>query len=243
GQGRLDVEGREGREVASRRAPPSPPSPPLADPAAAVRAALENPLGFPALRRALTPDDHVVMVVDERTPYLPQLLNAMLEHLALAHVAPTAVTLLCPPSATGQPWVDELSDDFQDVRVEVHDPADRKRLAYLATTRQGRRLYLNRTAVDADQLVVLSRRRFDPVLGYSGAVTDVYPALSDEATRRELTGRPSLEVPGNTPWPVRQEAAEVAWLLGAPFFVQVIEGRGDAVAHVVAGPQESDAEG
>jgi nickel-dependent lactate racemase len=139
--------------------------------------------------------------------------------------------------------VDELSDDFQDVRIEVHDPANRKRLAYLATTRQGRRLYLNRTAVDADQLVVLGRRRFDSVLGYSGAVTDVYPALSDEATRRELTGRPSPEVPGTTPWPVRQEAAEVAWLLGAPFFVQVIEGRGDAVSQVVAGPQESDAEG
>jgi nickel-dependent lactate racemase len=240
GREHVEVVVPEGRQVGSHRAPTPPP---MGDPAAAVRAALENPLGFPALRRALTPDDHVVIVVDERTPHLPQLLNALLEHLAQAHVAPTAVTLLCPPSATGRPWVDDLSDDYQDVRIEVHDPADRKRLAYLATTRQGRRLYLSRTAVDADQLVVLGRRRFDPVLGYSGAATDVYPALSDEATRRELAGRPSLEVPGTTSWPVRQEAAEVAWLLGAPFFVQVIEGRGDAVAQVVAGPQESDAEG
>ena len=42
-------------------------------------------------------------------------------------------------------------------RFQVHDPADRKKLSYLATTRQGRRIYLNRSAVDADQLIVLSR--------------------------------------------------------------------------------------
>jgi nickel-dependent lactate racemase len=240
GREHLDVEVRDGSQVELRR---SPPVPPLADPVAAVRAALENPVGFPALRRALTPDDHVVVVVEERTPHLPQLLNAVLEHLTLAHVAPTAMTLLCPPSATGQQWVDDLSDDFQDVRVEVHDPTDRKRLAYLATTRQGRRIYLNRTVVDADQVVVVGRRCFDPSLGYSGAATDLYPALSDEETRKQLAGRPSLVVPNETPWPARHEAAEVSWLLGAPFFVQIIEGRGDAVAHVVAGPQESDAEG
>ena len=50
------------------------------------------------------------------------------------------------------------------MHVEVHDPSDRKRLAYLATTKQGHRIYLNRTAVDADQLVVLTRRDYDVVV-------------------------------------------------------------------------------
>jgi hypothetical protein len=41
---------------------------------------------------------------------------------------------------------------------------------------------------------------------------------------------------------VREEAQEAAWLLGAPFFVQVIEAIGDGVAHVVAGTTEASRE-
>jgi hypothetical protein len=48
------IEVAESNLVGVRRAPLSAPLP---DPAGAVRDALENPMGFPALRRALTPDD------------------------------------------------------------------------------------------------------------------------------------------------------------------------------------------
>jgi nickel-dependent lactate racemase len=239
GREHLALEVQESRLVGIKRQPVAPP---LADPAEAVRAALENPLGFPALRRALTPDDHVAIVLDEHLPRLAELLTPLLEHVVGAHVLPEAITLLCP-SASRQDWLDDLPDAFQDARLEVHDPRDRKRLSYLATTRQGRRLYLNRTAVDADQLIVLTGRRYDPQLGYAGAAGALYPALSDEATRQELAGELSLAVPGGEPWPVQQEAMEVAWLLGAPFLVQVIEGSGDAITHVVAGMMDTSAVG
>jgi hypothetical protein len=94
---------------------------------------------------------------------------------------------------------------------------------------------LNRTAVDADQLVVLARRRFDPLLGYSGAEGAIYPDLSDEATRQEMCGLLSLSAPQDKPWPAWQEASEVAWLLGAPFMVKIIEGAGNSLSHVVSG--------
>ncbi|MCI0458191.1 MAG: lactate racemase domain-containing protein [Gemmataceae bacterium] len=236
----LEVEVSEGALAPVQRAAPAPP---LADPAAAIAAALEEPMGFPALRRALTPDDHVAVVVDEELPQLPRLLPPILEHVAQAGVVPGAVTLLCAPSSEPRDWVDELPDEFDDVQVEVHDPADRKRLAYLATTRQGRRVYLNRTAVDADQLIVLTRRGYDPLLGYSGAAGALYPALSDEATRQEAWERLSMAAPDDGPWPLSREAAEVTWLLGVPFLVQVIQGSGPEVAHVLGGPVESSAEG
>src|SRR5207245_1891639 len=133
-----------------------------------------------------------------------------------AGVAPEAITLLCPPSSDSrQTWIEDLPEEFEEIRLEIHDPADRLRLSYLATTKQGRRVYLNRTAVDADQLVVLARRRYDPLLGYGGSEGAIYPVLGDEATRQEMGGRLSLAPPGDTPWPVRREALEVAWLLGA----------------------------
>jgi nickel-dependent lactate racemase len=240
GQERIDFEIEAASLVATDRAPPATPLP---DPIAAIRDALENPRDWPALRRALTPDDHVAIVVDEQLPRLAELLVPILQHLVDAHVSPEAITLLCAPSAAGQPWIDNLPDEFADVHVEVHDPHDRRKLSYLATTRQGRRLYINRTAVDADQLVVLTGRRYDPVLGCAGAETALYPTLSDEATRTEFLGQSALDVPGTLPSSLRDEAAEVAWLLGAPFLVQVIEGPGDSFAYVIGGSLESSIPG
>jgi nickel-dependent lactate racemase len=97
--------------------------------------------------------------------------------------------------------------------------------------------------VDADQLILLTGRRYDPVLGVSGCEGALYPNASDEATRRESAGRVSLDAPGSEAWPLRKEAAEVAWLLGAPFVVQIIEGEGDEIAHVLAGSVSTSAQG
>jgi nickel-dependent lactate racemase len=232
GREHLQLDIPQSRLVSVHRQPQAPP---LADPASAVRAALETPNGFPALRRALTPDDHVAVVLDEQVSLLPELLTSVLQHLVEASVALDAVTLVCPPTQLSQDWAQRLPLPFRRVRVEVHDPADRRRLSYLATTRKGRRLYLNRTIVDADQLVLLTCRSYDPLLGYSGAEGAVYPALSDEATRKEMGNLLSMEVPGDKPWPARREAAEVAWLLGAPFVVHLVEGLGETLTHVVGG--------
>jgi nickel-dependent lactate racemase len=240
GQKRLELDLPASSVLKARSEPPAPP---IADPAAAVRAALEGPHGWPPLRRALTPDDHVTVIVDEHLPQLAKLLTPVLEHIGQAGVAADAVTLLCPPGGGRQEWVEELPEAFHEVHVEVHNPGDRRKLAYLAMTRHGRRVYLNRTAVDADQVVVFTGRGYDPVTGYSGAEAAIYPALSDTATRTEMYGRPSLAVPGEATWPARQEAAEVAWLLGAPFLVQLIEGAGEEIAHVIGGSLDSSEEG
>lgn len=218
-------------------------APTLPDPAATVRQALEAPSGFPPLRRALTPDDHVVIVVDEHLPHLETLLVPVVEHIQEAGVARQAIIILCPASDSSHAWLEDRPAALQDTPVEFHDPRNRQRLSYLATTRHGRRIYLNRTAVDADQVVVLAGRGYDPLLGYSGAEGALFPALSDDATRRELAARLTNAAPGHNPGPILQEATEVAWLLGAPFMVQVIEGRGDGVAHVLGGLASTNAEG
>lgn len=212
-----------------------PQAPPLADPVAAVRAVLETPIGFPALRRALTPDDRVVVVLDDQVSHLPELLTPILQHLKEARIALAAITLVCPPTQLSQDWIQRLPQEFRGVRVEVHDATDRRRLSYLATTPKGRRIYLNRTVVDADQLVLLTRRSFDPLLGYSGSEGALYPALSDEATQKEMGSLLSMKIPGEKPWPARKEAAEVAWLLGAPFVVHLVAGAGETFSHVLAG--------
>src|SRR5262249_2363890 len=212
------------------------PAPALADPSAALQTALENPYHYPQLRQSLTPDDHVAVLVEERLPRLPELLNALLEHLAAARIAPEAVTLIGPAGAAAEPgWREQLAPRFRDVPYVVHDPAEREQLRYVDTTQEGRRLYLNRAAVDADFLVILAAERFDPLLGYAGGETALYPAFTDQSTREELWGELSAEAPGDEPWALREEAGEAPCLFGNPFLVQLLEGPGDSIAHIVAG--------
>jgi nickel-dependent lactate racemase len=217
--------------------------PPLAEPVQAVRDALESPLRYPALRLALTPDDRVTVVVDEHLPRVGELVTAVLEHIVAAGVNATAITLLCPPTASKQPWLEDLPEVFEDVHLEVHVSGDRNRLAYLATTKAGKRVYLNRSAVDADQLVVLTGPHFDAVLGYAGVEGAVYPALSDTDTQSKADATVTSAAPPDHAGHVRREAGEVSWLLGAPFYVQVIEGFGDQIVQVVAGSSDSASDG
>jgi nickel-dependent lactate racemase len=241
GQERVECEVPEGNLVGVR--PPATPLEPVPDVAAAVRAALEAPVGFPPLRRALTPDDHVTVILDERLANLVELLVPILEHLGEARIRPEAITILGSRLFEADDLHDRLPEHFRRVRFRVHAPDDRKQLSYLATTKAGRRLYLNRAAVDADQVVVLSGRGYDPRLGYSGAEGSLFPALGDEQTLAETNALLSTAVPHDPPKGLGKEAAEAAWLLGAPFFVQVIPGKGDNVAMVLAGPADSSSEG
>jgi len=214
--------------------------PPLPDIGQAIHDALEMPHGFPALRKAITPDDHLAIVVDNRLPHLEEMLQALVEYLVQVGIRPTAITLIysSPPSSGSGGLA-----SYPEVRFEIHDPSHRKKLSYLATTRQGRRLYLNRTAVDADQLIVLASRGYDPLLGYSGSVGALFPALSDEETKQLLSAELSSDIPNTELWPVRREAEEVAWLLGAPFIVQVIEGSDQEIIHIMGGLADTGSEG
>ena len=214
------------------------PSVPTAGGRELVRAALEKPHGFEPMRRAVTPDDRVTIVLDPELPDAAELLAGVLDHLKTAGIEPAAVTVLTPPGGR-QDWIDELPDEYADVTAETHDPADRAKLAYLATTKAGRRVYLNRTLVEADFNVILTGRGYDPVTGYSGAEAAVFPALADE----ELRAAAAAGVTGDAPTEPSAEAHEIAWLLGTPFLVQVIEGAGGTVGEVVAGLLDSGAEG
>ena len=216
---------------------------PTADPRELIRQSLEQPFGIDApMRRAVTPQDRVAIVLDEMMPHVADLLAGVVEHLISANVDPSAITVILPPGGTGG-WMDDLPDEYCDIRLETHDPEDREKLAYLATTKAGRRIYLNRTLVEADFAVVLSGRRFDPTFGYAGAEAAIFPALGEAEALAAMVGKFSFDPPSTEPTEVRAEAIEVTRLLGMPFLIQVIEGAGDAVHEVIAGLPDSTAEG
>lgn len=201
-----------------------------------MRAALERPLGVDApLFRALTPDDQVAIVIDESVPCVGEMLAELLAHVSMAGVNPEAVTLLVAPPSGSQPWVDDLPEEFEVSRIEVHDPTVQEKLSYLATTQAGRRIYLNRTLVQADFVAVLSGRRFHPSFGHAGAELALFPTLSDAETRAAVAQTFDLDPPAGKKNALTSEAEEVVWQLGMPAFFQAIEGYGDTIAEVVGG--------
>ena len=215
-----------------------------ANPAELLRAAMERPIGLGApMSRAVTPDDSVVILVDESTPALAELIVSLLQNLAEAHVQLGNVTLLVPAGSRQQPWLDDLPDELADIHVEVHEPENRDKVAYLATTKAERRVYLNRKIVEADLLIVLSRRGFDPKLGYSGAAAFLFPHFSDTETIAAYPKEFKTAARPEEPNTLRREAKEILKLLGAPFLVQVIEGPGDTVAEILVGLPSSTSDG
>jgi hypothetical protein len=199
----LSVELADDQRVTHHRGPET-----LPDLHAATLAALERPFGFPPLRQALTPDDRITLVLGDDLPGIEPLLAALHQTLQAVGIAPEAITPL---------------------RGSDYDPNDRAQLAYLATTQGGRRVYLARAVVEADQVIVVSARRFAAPGMPSGAETALFPALSDAATRAER-----IEA---------QESQEVAWLLGLPFHVQLIDAAGGGFSEVLAGTADAAREG
>ncbi len=177
---------------------------PVEDIGAAVRLALDTPFSFPPLARCLAPGDRVAVVVDGSLAGLGEILGPILERLE-------DFTLV---SATPGPhgWAGGRA-------VEEHDP---QKVAYLASTGGGRRVYMNRTVVEADQVIVVSARRFEGG-GVGGAEAALYPALGD----------------GEAAGAGAEESREAAHLLGLPFHVQIIEAAGGGVARVVAGAADA----
>src|SRR5271167_3198739 len=79
--------------------------PPTQSVAELTRNALENPVGFEALRRAVTPDDRVTIVLDPDLPEVAVILGEVISHLGSAGIQPEAVSILTPPGSR-QSWVD-----------------------------------------------------------------------------------------------------------------------------------------
>jgi Lactate racemase N-terminal domain len=193
---------------------PSRPAIPAIDNVRAVVAqSLEHPLQFEAFRRAITPDDRIALVVDESLPRLTDLVAGVLDYLVGCGISPEQVTALSPAKSM-QDWAMELPDTYSELRTEVHQPADRNALSYLGTSKEERKIYINRTIVDADQVIVLAAPGYDPLSGRSGGTSMIYPTFADTDAMKGAVHRLSPRGPDDGAWPLAEEAKEVTWMLG-----------------------------
>src|SRR5579863_2605154 len=163
-QGRLSCEIDPRRIMAAHRGPPA-----CQGLAGKIRAALEKPLDFPSLVQVCVPGDRVVVALDRHTPGAAELIAEIWPLLELRNVTADAIQVLQPAALDAVPLVDPRGRLPESVRNQVqwtvHDPTDQRRLAYLAATARGERIYMARELVDADVVISVGMMAYDPVLG------------------------------------------------------------------------------
>ena len=191
--------------------------------------ALENPVGYPPLRQAVVPGDRVVIALGADVPEAPSVLAAVCRVLESAGIDRDSITVLTDPDAPAD-FARSMPPGVNTVR---HDPDDRPQLAYLASTAEDRRVYLNRLLTDADFVLPVGGLGYDPVLGYRGPWGAIFPDLSDTETQRSYRAGASDATPDRLhPRPLLKESAEVSWLLGSQFQLAMVAGVSGVVAAV-----------
>lgn len=201
----------------------SPPMRPEGDPRERIRNALESPIDYPPLRQVVVPGDRVVIPLDTSLPDASLVLATIAEILGEVGVESVATIV-----DGRRPRAAEIALPGG-VELIVHDPTERESLAYLSSTTEGRRIYLNRRLADADCVVPVGRIGPDDALGLSGPWSVIDPGLSDvDPSQRSLLApaRPDPVALG--------ESLEVSWLLGGQFQVGGIPAD-SGLLHVVAG--------
>jgi lactate racemase len=204
---------------------------------AAIRDALERPWEFPPLRQMIVPGDRVTIAFDATIARPRPILEVLGETLREAGVEPDGLTVLYP-SAVSAHLEEALPAG---ATLVVHDPMERSQLAYLAATKEGTRIYLNRALTDADVVIPVGRLGYDPIMGYRGPWSVVFPELSERAAIDSHRGRLrdlGLERAVARARASLDESFEVSWLLGCQFHMGVVPGSSGLVT-VVAGKENA----
>ncbi len=135
---------------------------PLPDTAAAVKAALDEPLEYPPLARCTTPGDRVAIALGAEVPQIAKVTAAIVQTLAAAGIDADGITIL-----RNRGDADANAEDpcglvpahlAERIRVRTHDPANRRNLAYLAASEAGEPIFLNRMLTDADVVLPVGLR-------------------------------------------------------------------------------------
>ena len=218
---------------------------PLDDPAAAVAAALANPIEFPPLAKAITTDDRVALALSPGVPQAEAVVAGVIYALTEAGIAPEQITIVQSASEAKLEGRDLRAglplQMRQQVQLATHDPTERTGLAYLAASEQGEAVYFHRDIGDADLVIPIVCLRGEDVLGEYGPQAGLYPTFADESAQQRFHALSSHEVSQHREQRAK-EADEANWLLGVMLCVGVLPAAGDGVLEVLVGERAKVAE-
>jgi nickel-dependent lactate racemase len=243
GRGRLRLRLPEGcRPTVIRQQP----LPPLADPAGAVRAALQQPVGSAPLADLARGRSSACLVICDITRPVPNglFLRPMIETIVAAGVPLERVTVLV---ATGlhRPNVGEELEELvgdrwvlDHVRVQNHDARDDQAHRWLGrTSTRSTPVAIDRRFAEADLKIVTGLVEPHFMAGWSGGRKVVAPGVAHHTTIRTFHSARFMEHPravqcvldGN---PLHEEQLEIVAMLGEVYGLDTVVDEERRLVHV-----------
>ena len=206
---------------------------PLA-PAESIKRALAEPLEFPPIAAGIVPGDRVAIAVDSATPCVAEVVRGAVETLMEAGVEPQDISVVTTDGMSDQACRDALAKLKSGPQFVVHDPNDEINLCLVGMLKRGAPLLINRAIFDADIVLPIGCARVNS----QGAYASVFPRFASAETLATYR-TPSHHDRAKERTSTRKEIDEAGWRIGVLMTVQVVPGRGETVAHVLAGEPQA----
>ncbi len=216
---------------------------PLEDVPLKTQQVLNNPLELPPLDLALIPGDKITIIVDHETPVVDEIINSVWDFFSDCGIEATDVTILQAQSGTldlQQKLMNIVNPELkQDAQWVIHDPESKEALGYLGTSASGERVYLSKHLLEADFILPIERVSYDPLIGYAGGGSLLYPEFSSQEAILKSRGQSHRELTPAESRPLRQLIDEVGWMLGLQYSLQVIPAAGQGASEILFGGIEA----
>lgn len=219
---------------------------PLADPTAAVAAALASPIGTAPLSQIARGRRNAAVVISDKTRPVPYgiVLPPLLATLEAAGIARERIEIIVATGLHRANTPDELAgmtsaELVARYRIRNHVARNADEHVHLGGTGRGTEIWVDRGFVAADLKIVTGLIEPHLMAGFSGGRKAVVPGLAGVDTMRTVHGAAMLEahlgpgiVAGN---PFHEELLEIARIARVDFMVDVAINRQRQLTGVFAG--------
>ena len=217
---------------------------PVSDPAQAVRAALDQPLGGADLV-SFSKAGSVAIAINDKTRPVPHavLLPPLLQALERARIPRSAVTLVVATGLHSPMPSSEFSqilpaDILGGYRVISHDANATEDLVNLGHTGRGTPIQVNRVFAEADLRLVVGNLEPHQFMGFSGGVKTAAIGLAGRDTinrNHALMLDPKSDLARYDDNPARQDVEEIGRRIGIHFVLNTVINENKEILRVLAG--------
>lgn len=208
---------------------------------AAVRHALENPIGAPKLRELPKPGQKIVIVTSDISRPLPtyDVLPPVLEELDAAGIPRENITLVFALGSHRHHTEAEkqklMGKSYGQIRCEDSDPGDCVRMG---VTSRGTPVDITRRVAEADFRICLGNIEFHYFAGYSGGAKAIMPGVSTpeaiQLNHRMMVSPDACagKLEGN---PLREDIEEAGAICGIHYIINAVLDEHKHIVHAAAG--------
>ena len=209
---------------------------------AAVRYALENPIGKPALRLCAKPGQKIAIIASDISRPVPsyEILPAILEELFAAGCKAEDITVVF---ALGSHRKHTEEEKIHLAGKTVYDTvrcidSDMNDFVHMGTTAAGTPVDITRSVAEADFRICTGNIEFHYFAGYSGGAKAIMPGVSTHEaiqTNHRMMVQEEACAGNMDTNPIRQDIEEAGRICGIDYIVNVVLDEHKHIVYAVAG--------